>query len=100
MRKNLFFSIAFVGLSLCSIIMVHAQGVGVNSSGSNPDPSALLDLNAAPANNKGLLIPRLTTTERDAISNPAQALQIYNTTTKCFEVWESGLWQKVWCSGA
>src|SRR5688572_9941939 len=64
---------------------VNAQGVGINPSGNPPDASAIFD---ASATNKGLLVPRLTTAQRDAIPNPAQALQIYNTTTKCFEFWE------------
>src|SRR5258706_5183188 len=89
---------AFIPMFFIGMYSVNAQGVGINPSGNPADPSALLDLNAAPANNKGLLIPRLTTTERDAITNPAQALQIYNITSKCFEVWENGFWQKMWCA--
>ncbi|MBW6481695.1 MAG: hypothetical protein K0B10_01415 [Vicingaceae bacterium] len=34
-----------------------AQNIGINSTGTAPDPSALLDVNAAPTNNKGLLLP-------------------------------------------
>jgi hypothetical protein len=55
----------------------------------------MLDVSGA---SKGVLINRMTTAERDAITNPAQALQIYNTTTKCFEYWENGIWQTMTCA--
>ena len=47
------------------------------------DPSSVLDLQS---NSKGLLLPRLTTTERTAIVNPQTGLIIYNTTLNCMEV--------------
>jgi len=46
-------------------------GIGTVS----PDESALLDLNS---NSKGLLIPRMTQAEIEAISSPADGLQVYN----------------------
>ena len=49
--------------------------VGVNNS--YPSLSAQLDVAST---DKGLLIPRLTTTQRDAISTPATGLLIWNTT--------------------
>ena len=51
--------------------------ISINEDGSTPDSSAILDVSSS---NKGLLIPRMTETERDAISNPAVGLMIYNTT--------------------
>lgn len=48
--------------------------VGINTV--TPDPSAALDVFS---NTKGLLIPRLTTAERDNIVLPATGLMIYNT---------------------
>ena len=32
---------------------------------------------------QGVLIPRMSETERDAILNPAEGLMVYNTTEKC-----------------
>lgn len=55
-------------------VVLHSQ-VGINPSGSAPDPSAALDLDY---NNKGFLPPRMTTAERDQISNPATGLMIFN----------------------
>jgi len=72
-----------------------AQGASINTSGSGADPSALLDLSS---NTQGFLVPRMTTLERDAINLPASSLLIYNTTTKCFEFFEYGVWQSMFCA--
>jgi len=88
--KALLSVIAFVLLS----VAYWAQGVGVNETGADPHPSAGLDVNFT---NKGLLPPRLTTLQRDAIENPAEGLQIYNTTTKCFEAFYGTFWQSMHC---
>ncbi len=56
--------------------------VGINTN--NPDASAGLDINF---NDKGLLIPRLTTAERNNIQNPAEGLVIYNTDNGCIEIY-------------
>src|SRR6185503_6762858 len=53
-----------------------SQSVAINSSGNSPDASAMLDIqNTA----KGLLIPRMTSVQRTAISNPATGLMVYQT---------------------
>ena len=44
---------------------------------------------------KGLLIPRMTTTNRDAISSPATGLQVYNTTTNDLNIYNSAVWRRV-----
>jgi len=55
---------------------VHGQGVAINQTGAEPDPSAMLDITST---EKGILIPRITQAQRDAISNPATGLLIYQT---------------------
>lgn len=45
--------------------------------GGTPDPSAVLDLRS-PANNKGLLVPRLTTQQRRGIQSPAAGLLVFD----------------------
>ena len=50
---------------------------------TTPDPSSIFDIDS---NSKGLLIPRLTEAEREAIVNPAAALMIYNTTENCLQI--------------
>lgn len=82
----LFFAMPAIGFS---------QGVGINNSSSPADPSAMLDVYSV---NQGLLIPRMTTTQRNLINSPAQSLLIYNITSKCFEFWENGFWQEYHCA--
>jgi len=90
--KTLFFTLFILFISLYA----NAQnGVAINNSGNPPDNSAMLDLSS---NSKGLLIPRMSTQERDLVSNPAQSLLIYNTTTKCFEFFENNTWQTMFCA--
>jgi len=73
------------------VLPVFSQ-VGINATGNNPHSSAMLDVAADGAIKGGLLIPRMTTTERSSISNPANSLLIFNTTTGCFEFWDGSSW--------
>lgn len=73
---------------------MNGQNVGIGTNTFTPDNSALLELQST---NSGLLLPRMTTAQRDAISNPAQSLLIFNTTTKCFETYVGNVWYTVWC---
>jgi uncharacterized protein (TIGR02145 family) len=79
------------------VLPVFSQ-VGINTTGNNPHSSAMLDVAADGATKGGLLIPRMTTAERNSIASPAQSLLIYNTTTKCFEFYENGMWQTFGCA--
>ncbi|MBP7173836.1 MAG: hypothetical protein KBA33_07185 [Cloacibacterium sp.] len=64
--------------------------VGINTS--NPDTSAVLDIMST---QKGLLIPRVTTTQRTAIASPANGLLVYDTNTNSFWHYKSSLWIEV-----
>ncbi len=58
-----------------------AQNVGINSDGSAPNGSAMLDVSS---NSKGLLIPNIAltgTTDATTIATPALSLLVYNTAT-------------------
>ncbi len=72
-----------------------AGNIGIGTAA--PDASALLDLDAGPINGRGLLIPRLTTIQRNAIVSPALSLFIFNTTTNCFEAFVGGAWYAMSC---
>ncbi|MCP4001954.1 MAG: hypothetical protein GY727_13680, partial [Gammaproteobacteria bacterium] len=50
--------------------------VGINTDGSSPDTSALLDVKST---TKGMLIPRMDSTQRVDISSPATGLLVYQT---------------------
>jgi len=53
------------------------------------DNSALLQINSS---TKGLLIPGLTTAQRNAIASPANGLLIYNVTTSEFNYYNGSAW--------
>ncbi len=76
-------------------VQMYAQNVGIGANTFTPDASAGLEIQFT---NKGLLIPRMTTAQRDSISNPAQSLLIFNTTTKCYEGYLDGAWKQLACS--
>lgn len=81
--KNLFAVLAF----FLFIEGTPAQNIGINANGANPHPSAMLDIDvsAVTGTKRGLLIPRMTSLERDAIPFPALSLFIFNTTDNCYE---------------
>ena len=62
-------------ISFLTLNTLYAQ-VGINTGA--PDPSAALEISST---EKGLLIPRMTKAQRDAISSPATGLMIYQTDT-------------------
>jgi|GEM_PF-1627520 len=78
-----------VGAAALLVSSVWAQqnvGIGTNT----PHPTALLELYST---SKGLLIPRMTQAERDAISSPATGLLIYQTdNTPGFYYWNGTAW--------
>jgi len=96
-RKGIYFLFTF--FVVLFTFNLTAQNVGINGNGAVPDASAILDISAAPTNNKGMLIPRLTTTQRNSIISPAHTLLIFNTTTNCYEWWDNlgGSWVSMGC---
>lgn len=53
-----------------------AQSLSINTTGVQADTSAILDVNST---TKGLLIPRMTAAQKNAIVTPATGLLIYQT---------------------
>ena len=89
-------TIFFKTVSLCIIFFFNStyftargQSVGISSTSITPDPSSILELRTT---SKGLLVPRLTTVQRDAISSPATGLVIYNTTTNQVNYFNGTIW--------
>ena len=56
------------------------------------DSSAILDIQSTEA---GLLIPRMTTGERESIPNPAQGLIIFDTSKETFYSFINGAWRQM-----
>ncbi len=63
--------------------------VAINSDGSTPAPSSILDVHST---EKGILIPRLTATQRDNIASPAQGLLVYVTDDNNFYYYNGSQW--------
>jgi|GEM_PF-1310137 len=68
----------FAPIFLISLSTFAQVGVGTTTI----NDSAILDI---ASNEKGVLLPRLSTIRRDAISNPAYGLIIFNTDTQTLE---------------
>ena len=87
MKKHLFLFVVV----LMTVSAVRAQ-VAINTDGSNPNSSAMLDVKSDTA---GILIPRMTAAQRDAISSPAQGLLVYVTDDNTFYFYTGSFWEKV-----
>ena len=89
--KNLPFLIliSFFTLTLNHTI---AQSVGINSDGSTPNSSSILDVKST---DKGLLIPRTDTTSVNTAGTPADGLMIYSPTDKQFYFYTGSRWNAI-----
>lgn len=84
-KTPFFYALAVV---LLNIYTVTGQ-VLISPSGGTPDADAMLEITAT---DKGLLIPRLTTSQRNMISTPASGLLIFNSNTNTFNYWNGTAW--------
>ena len=81
-------NIIIVACLLISGIVVSAQGsVGIGTTA--PNTSSQLDISST---NKGLLIPRLTSTQRKAISNPATGLLVFDSDKQSLYMYNGSGW--------
>ncbi|MCB9317023.1 MAG: tail fiber domain-containing protein [Lewinellaceae bacterium] len=86
MKKHL-----YLLLLLLTVTTLSAQ-VAINQDNSTPDPSAMLDVKSS---DKGMLVPRMTTAQRDAIASPATGLLVFDTDTESFWYRDSGSWVRL-----
>jgi hypothetical protein len=85
MKKTLFIY-ALVFMTFTSFAQV---GIGTKS----PDPSAMFEVKST---SKGMLIPRMTQSQRNAIKNPANSLMIYQTdNTPGYYYYASNSWTRI-----
>jgi len=66
-------------------------GVSINMAASPPHQSAILDVTSS---NKGILVPRMTESQKNSIL-PAAGLTIYNTTSHSIEFFNGLGWYKL-----
>ena len=70
MKKLLYIAISLFAFNAT------AQSVAINNDGSTADNSAILDLKST---NQGVLVPRMTASQRALIASPATGLMVYQT---------------------
>ena len=82
---------------LLSVVMMGTTAtfaqVGIGTT--TPNATSMLDVDVsalASTQKKGLLPPRMTQLQRNAIVSPAQGLTVYNTDTKCLEFFDGTNW--------
>ena len=98
-HTNLFASITILLFVLYGQVLP-AQNVSINTDGSPPDSSAILDISA---DNKGVLIPRVALTGTDdttTIVSPQISLFVYNTATTAtvtpgYYHWDGNAWSRL-----
>ncbi len=75
--------------------------VAINDNGATPNTNAILDVDIS-TNDKGILIPRLTTTERTNMTLAAtdEGLTVYDETTDRFYYWDGSDWKELTIQGA
>jgi hypothetical protein len=66
-------------------------------AGTTIASSAILDIKST---TQGILIPRMSTTDRDAIVTPATGLQIYNTTSNTNQYYNGSVWSDIGGGGS
>ena len=89
MKKTIYTLLFAIGLRLASLPFgevggAYAQNIGMNSIGSNPHPSALLDIDAVGTPSLGILIPRIALQAINLsapVNSPANSLLVFNTAT-------------------
>jgi hypothetical protein len=82
-------------IAICLFIISTASFSQIGIGTTTPETSAILDISVdnLPANaKKGLMPPKMTQTERDAITLPAVGLMVFNTTTNRPNFWSGTEW--------
>lgn len=75
-----------------TLILYKSYGqLGVKEINSSPHPKAMLDVEST---TKGVLIPRLSTAQRNAISAPPAGLMIYNSTDNKYNYFNGVVWSE------
>ena len=88
MKKIIVLHAIIASLALTPVKLI-AQSVGINTDGSIPNTSALLDVKSTA---KGFLMPRMTTVQRNAIVAPASGLLVFDTDFNSFWYYGGTSW--------
>ena len=93
MKKTIFLLFIMIFFTLNMEVFAQ-QGLSIDQDGTDPHPSAILDVKST---DKGVLFPRLTQSQRNAVNNPAEFLLIINTDNDCLEMFVDGEWKPILC---
>ncbi|MCF6366232.1 MAG: hypothetical protein L3J35_08525 [Bacteroidales bacterium] len=89
MKKLIFLIVIFTIIN-----NTFSQSVSINTTGSLPDASAMLDISSV---NKGILIPRMA--DHTSVGTPAQGVMVFNTTTQTFWFFNGLSWIEITNTG-
>ena len=97
MKLKHLITVALIAGALVKGNCAHAQGMAVNATGAAANSSAMLDVSST---TQGVLVPRMTTAQRTAISTPATGLLVYQTDgTAGFYFYNGTAWTSLSSSG-
>ncbi|NOZ46702.1 MAG: tail fiber domain-containing protein [Chlorobi bacterium] len=88
--KNLLKIYLFLIIVLFTGLSVNAQNMAITDEvGYTPDNSAVLDVKST---TKGMLVPRVTSLQREAIASPATGLLVFDTDVNSFFFFNGSNW--------
>lgn len=79
----------FLFISFCFLSHSEAQNIAINNDASVPDPSAILDVKST---TKGMLVPRMSSAQRNAIVSPVKGLLVFDNNTNGFWYYNGSSW--------
>ena len=80
-----------IGMLLLNSCLLFSQ-VAINTDGSLPDNSAMLDVKSS---SMGILLPRLSNADRNVIPSPGNGLLIYNISTNLLNYFNGSQWVQI-----
>jgi FG-GAP repeat len=82
MKRSTFFILFIIA---CHWLQAQSVGIGTTT----PHASAQIDVSST---NKGVLLPRITTAQRKAITSPEQGLMVFDTDKRTIMIYEGTRW--------
>ena len=90
MNLRLQIKVALTLILISFVFCAQKANAQVGIGTTTPDNSAMLEMKSS---NKGILIPRLTSVQRTAISAPAKGLMVFDNDSTCFYYYDGSAWK-------
>src|SRR6185436_20215132 len=94
--KKLFLQFTITSVSIIASFHNSISQVGIANGVIVPHPSALLEIRS---NDKGVLVPRLSSAQRIAIVSPATGLLVFDSNTTSFWFYNGASWTELPVAG-